>query len=171
MSPLGQEFLSLMSPLSRLMCQKGRPGALMLLTWAAVLTPARAQEITIQNESNAPVKVTAGEIAAMTHQKVSVDEHGKTVTYEGLPLRLVLEKAGVTFGNNMRGKRLSTCLLVEASDGYRVVFALPELDPAFTDQVILLADRADGHPLDNKEGPFRIVIPGEKRMARWVSSH
>ena len=59
-------------------------------------------------------------------------------------------------------------LLVEAADGYRVVFALPELDPAFTDRVILLADRADGHPLDNKEGPFHIVVPGEKRMARWV---
>ena len=28
----------------------------------------------------------------------------------------------------------------------------PELDPAFTDRVILLADRADGHPLDNKKG-------------------
>jgi len=51
---------------------------------------------------------------------------------------------------------------------YRVVFALAELDPAFTDRVILLADRADGQPLDNKTGPFRIVVPGEKRMARWV---
>jgi hypothetical protein len=55
---------------------------------------------------------------------------------------------------------------VEAADGYRVLFALPELDPAFTDRVIILADRADGDPLDNKEGPFRVVIPGEKRMAR-----
>ena len=45
---------------------------------------------------------------------------------------------------------------------------MAELDPAFTDRVILLADRADGQPLDNKAGPFRIVVPGEKRMARWV---
>jgi hypothetical protein len=79
-----------------------------------------------------------------------------------------VEKAGVTFGDSLRGKRLASCLLVEAADGYRVAFALPELDPAFTDRVILLADRADGHPLDDKEGPFRIVIPSEKRMARWV---
>jgi hypothetical protein len=74
----------------------------------------------------------------------------------------------VTFGDSLRGKRLSSYLLVEAADGYRVVIALPELDPGFTDRVILLADNADGHPLDSKEGPFRIVIPGEKRMARWV---
>jgi hypothetical protein len=51
---------------------------------------------------------------------------------------------------------------------YRVVFALAELDPGYTDRVILLADRADGQPLDSKTGPFRIVVPGEKRMARWV---
>ena len=49
-----------------------------------------------------------------------------------------------------------------------MVFALPELDPAFTDRVILLADKADGHLLDSNQGPFRIVVPGEKRMARWV---
>jgi hypothetical protein len=29
----------------------------------------------------------------------------------------------------------------------------------------VLADRVGGYPLDNKEGPFRIVVPGEKRMA------
>lgn len=63
---------------------------------------------------------------------------------------------------------LAACLLVEAADGYRVVFALPELDPAFTDRTILLAGKVDGHPLDGKQGPFRIVVPGETRMARWV---
>jgi hypothetical protein len=34
--------------------------------------------------------------------------------------------------------------------------------------VILLADKADGHPLESKEGPFRVVVPGERRLARWV---
>ena len=51
---------------------------------------------------------------------------------------------------------------------HRAVFALAEFDPDFTDRVILLADRRDGHPLSSKEGPFRIVVPGEKRHARWV---
>jgi hypothetical protein len=48
------------------------------------------------------------------------------------------------------------------------VFALPELDPAFTDKQVLLAFLKDGKALDDKEGPYRIVIPDEKRMARWV---
>jgi hypothetical protein len=37
-----------------------------------------------------------------------------------------------------------------------------------TDHVILLADTKDGQPLPPREGPFRIVVPGEKRPARWV---
>lgn len=63
-------------------------------------------------------------------------------------------------------KRLSSCLLVKADDSYRVVIALPELDPAFTDKQTLLVFLRDGKPLGEKEGPYRIVIPDEKRMAR-----
>ncbi len=68
----------------------------------------------------------------------------------------------------MKGKRLASCLLVEAADGYRVVIALPEIDSAFTDKQFVLAFLKDGKPLNDKEGPYRIVIPEEKRMARWV---
>jgi len=127
-----------------------------------------ARDITVQIGSSAPLDVTASDIAGMPHQQVSVEEHGKSVSFEGVPLRLVLEKAGMAFGDSMHGKKLANYLLVEAADGYRAVFALPELDPAFTDRVILLADRSDGHALDSKEGPYRIVVPWEKRMARWV---
>jgi DMSO/TMAO reductase YedYZ molybdopterin-dependent catalytic subunit len=57
---------------------------------------------------------------------------------------------------------------VHAADGYRVVIALREMDPAFSDKQIILAVLKDGKPLDDKEGPYRIVVPDEKRMARWV---
>jgi len=122
----------------------------------------------VQNDSGVSVKLTAAGIAALPHQEVSVDDHGKSVRLEGVALRLVLEKAGIALGDSLCGKRLSSCLLVEAADGYRVVIALPEIDPGFTDRVILLADKADGHLLNSNEGPFRIVVPREKRMARWV---
>jgi hypothetical protein len=68
----------------------------------------------------------------------------------------------------MKGKRLTNCLLIEAADGYRAVIALLELDPAFTDKQVILAFLRDSRPLGEKEGPCRIVIPDEKRMARWV---
>src|SRR5215472_17696686 len=85
------------------------------------------------------------------------------VSFEGVTLKSVLEKAGVTFGESIKGKRLSSSLLVEAADGYRVVIALPELDPAFTDKQTLLVFLRDGKPLGEKEGPYRSVIPDEKR--------
>lgn len=54
----------------------------------------------------------------------------------------MLALAGVQAGGPMRGPQLSQVLLVEASDGYKVVFALAEVDPDFATHEILLAARA-----------------------------
>ena len=59
-------------------------------------------------------------------------------------------------------------MLAEASDGYRVLFSIAELDARFTDRVVILADRKDGQPLPAAEGPYRLIVPGEKRPARWA---
>jgi len=113
--------------------------------------------------------LSRADLEALPRLKVTASEHGSApVSFEGVALKSVLEKAGVTFGESMKGKRLASCLLVEAADGYRAVIALPELDPAFTDRQTVLAFLRDGKPLDEKEGPYRVVIPDEKRMARWV---
>jgi len=50
----------------------------------------------------------------------------------------------------------------------RLCFPLAELDPDFSDRQIILADKRDGKPLDDKQGPWRIVAPGDKRPARWI---
>jgi hypothetical protein len=68
----------------------------------------------------------------------------------------------------LRGENLTKLLLVQATDGYEVVFALPELDSAFASRTILLADQCDGKPLPDGESPYRIIVPGEKKRARWV---
>ena len=59
-------------------------------------------------------------------------------------------------------------MVAEAKDGYAVVYSIAELDPAMTDNPVILADTMDGKPLAAKEGPFKIVVPGDKRPARWV---
>ena len=58
--------------------------------------------------------------------------------------------------------------MVNAADGYRVVFALAEFDTEFGNAGAVLADRRDGKALDAKEGPFRLVSAREKRAGRWV---
>src|SRR5215471_10904769 len=129
---------------------------------------AQCQQLTIQTESGKQTVLTRSDIESLAHVKVTTHGSETTATFEGVALRSVLEKAGIEFGHSMRGKRLASCLLVEAADGYRVVIALPELDPDFTDKEVVLAYLQDGKPLDDKAGPYRIVIPEEKRMARWV---
>lgn len=96
-------------------------------------------------------------------------DHGAPpVRWEGVALRTVLEQAGVEFGTAMRGAALTMGVVVEAADGYRVLFALAELDPAFSSRTILLVDRKEGGELSEAEGPLRIVAPGDSRGARWA---
>lgn len=129
----------------------------------------QCQQLTVQAEPGKQVVLQRSDLEALPHVKVSAAEHGSSpVEFEGVSLRGVLEKGGVSFGEAMKGKRLANCLLVEAADGYRAVIALPEMDPVFTDKKIVLAFLRDGKPLSEEEGPYRIVIPDEKRMARWV---
>jgi hypothetical protein len=142
--------------------------ALVALTLTLRVALAQAQDLTVQIEPGKQKVLTRADIEALPHVKVTTEIHGRPATFEGAALHAVLEKTGVQFGESVRGKRLASCLLVEAADGYRAVIALPEIDPAFTDRQIVLAFAKDGKPLDDKEGPYRIVIPDEKRPARWV---
>jgi len=117
-----------------------------------------------------PLALSLQDLAAMPRTKITAKEHDTTATYEGVALAEILQKAGAPLGKLLRGKALASYVLVTARDGYRVVFALPELDLDFTDasRKIILADTADGKPLTEKQGPVRIVVPNEKKGARWI---
>jgi hypothetical protein len=133
--------------------------------------PAECQQLTIEAEGGKQVVLAKSEIESLPHVKLTVPaahDADTPVTYEGVALKSLLEKAGVQFGHSLKGRRMALCLLVEAADEYRVVIALPEIDSDFTNKQVVLAFSQNGKPLDAKEGPYRIVIPDEKRMARWV---
>jgi hypothetical protein len=140
----------------------------MLFALLLQLPLLQCQQLTVEIETGKQTQLTRADLEALPHLKVTTGAAGASATFEGVALGALLAKAGVGFGETLRGKRMASCLLVEAADGYRAVIALPELDPAFSDKQIVLAFLKDGKPLDDKEGPYRIVIPDEKRMARWV---
>jgi DMSO/TMAO reductase YedYZ molybdopterin-dependent catalytic subunit len=125
--------------------------------------------LSVSGEIERPLKLTAADLGKLPRSSVRAKDHdGKELEYEGSALIEVLKLAGVKFGEGLRGKSLALYLVVEASDGYRAVYALPELDPAYTDKIVMLVDKRDGKALDAKEGPLRIVAPDEKMHARWV---
>ena len=142
-----------------------------LLVVLLIVAPAIAAE---QHASAPPIHeqtitVSAETLAGLPRLKVEAKEHDNpTATYEGVSLGAILERAGLPRGEKLHGKALRAIVVITASDNYEVVFTLADTDPAFTDRQIILADKKDGKPLPEKEGPFRIIAPSEKRPARWI---
>jgi hypothetical protein len=143
--------------------RRNSPLSSLLLTTILLTALAPAQQLTVQTETGKTV-LSRADIETLPRAKVATG----SAAFEGVALKDLLEKGGVALGEAIKGKRLASCLVVEAADGYRAVIALPEIDPAFTDKQVILALLKDGKPLDAREGPYRIVMPEEKRMARWV---
>ena len=128
----------------------------------------QSPSLTVDGGNGKTITLTAADLSKLPQQTIKTTDHDTPATFEGVLLSDVLAKVDVPTGEKLRGKLLTSILSVEAADGYKVVFALPELDPAFTDRRVYLATKRDGKPLSEKEGPFRIIIPDEKRPTRWV---
>jgi DMSO/TMAO reductase YedYZ molybdopterin-dependent catalytic subunit len=143
-----------------------------LLTVLTVGVLAVAQEapatIQVTGAVKQPLTLTADDLAKMPRATVKTSNNGLETVYEGVWLYEVLKRAGAPLGGELRGKALTDYLFVEAKDGYQVVFSLAEVDPAFTDSEMLLADKADGKPLVGSQGPFRLVVAKDKPGARSV---
>lgn len=135
---------------------------------AASQTPASGT-LSITGDVSTPVTLKAEDIAAMPREKATVtEEDGSKAEYEGVALREILTKAGAPIGKQLRGKALASYILAKAHDGYQVVFSVGEIDAAFGNAPILVADKRDGKALFGYQGPFRLVIASDKAGARSV---
>jgi DMSO/TMAO reductase YedYZ molybdopterin-dependent catalytic subunit len=125
--------------------------------------------LTVGGEVDHPMKLMRADLDNFSRQALRAkDRDGKEYKFEGVAIVDILQKAGLKFGEALRGKALATYLLVEAADGYQAVYALPEFDPSTSDRLILLADRQDGAAFPAAAGPLKIIAPGDKAHARWV---
>lgn len=134
--------------------------------YAKELAPAGG--IDVGGEIVAHEHLTLADLAKLPHVKVHASAHGIEGDFDGVPLIEILRAAGAPTGETLRGPALALYVRITAADGYRAVFALAELDPSTGARDAILADRKDGKPLDEKEGPLRVIVPGDKRPARWV---
>lgn len=145
--------------------------------WGLFIIPgsATAQTITreallnISGEVKMPLTMAVATLDTMKKTSIVVkDKAGNEHTYSGVELFAVLRKAGVTLGEELKGKNLAKYIFIEASDGYQVVFSLAETDPSFSQRKIILATRKDDALLPANEGPFHLIIDGEMRQSRFI---
>ena len=137
---------------------------------AAAQTPHATAQLTVAGDVTTPLTLTIADLKKMPRKTVAVvNPHEKKMeTYEGVLLEDVLHRAGALKGDQLRGLALSMYVVAEATDGYRVVFSLAELDSAFSESDVLIADTMNDAPLSAPLGPLRLVVPHDKRPARWV---
>jgi len=124
--------------------------------------------ITVHLEGHSDLVLNAAALAKMPRHSAEIVDHGNKTSFEGVFLRDVLAQAGAPFGDRLKGKALATYVLATGRDGYAATYTLTEMDPAFNDGELLIADRSQGGVLPPKQGPFRIVVPHDKKQARSV---
>lgn len=86
--------------------------------------------------------------------------------YTGVSLYDIVVKAGGIVGGQLKGKELAKYILVTAADGYRIVLAIAEIDPGFSNHKILLVNKENGSSLAPNYGPYRLIVAGDNRPAR-----
>jgi hypothetical protein len=118
--------------------------------------------------SNGPIEISSDSLSGLERKRVHIEDRGEEVEFEGVFLADLLKRQGIPMGEQLRGQLAELVVVAEARDQYRAAFSLAELDPATGGKEVLIADRRDGRALDEREGPYRLVVPDEARHVRWV---
>jgi hypothetical protein len=141
------------------------------MTLGLLLSAALCQaqpSLTVQGIHGTSAILSIDDLAKLPQQTIQTKDHETPVSFDGVRLADVLAKVDLPLGESFHKTAAAYYLAVEARDGYRAVFAWAELDPSFMDKAIYVVTRRDGKPLAEKDGPFQLVAPGEKRGGRWV---
>lgn len=103
--------------------------------------------------------------SATTHVSFLTEHGAEAADYTGATLWSVLQQLGLVTSTNPRDRE-KQAIVVTGHDGYAVVLAMAEIDPAFESKQILLADEVNGHSMP--AGEIRLVVPGDRRGGRSV---
>jgi len=125
--------------------------------------------LTVTGDVPTPERYSLEQLQKLPAKKVTARDHdGTEAEYTGVAVEELLRRAGAPLGEKLRGPALAKAVVVHAADRYQAIFSLAELDSGMTDRATLLAWSRNNEPLTAAQGPLRLVVPGEKRQARWV---
>jgi hypothetical protein len=108
-------------------------------------------------------------VPELPHTNVSAKGHdGIAHDFSCVPITVVLEAVQTPSGENLRGAGMSLVVIASAKDSYHAAFALAELDASVGHKQAFVCDKQDGRAMSTNDGPLRLVVPSDKRPARWV---
>jgi len=150
------------------------PLAVALLVPAALAAqqacPAVPGSVVVYGEGAKTTTFDAAGLAALPRLQVRGPNHDGdgTSVFTGVALKDLLVRAGAIDAERLTSRDYRRYVEVRAADGYRVIYALTELEPDFRPSVPILADHQNGERLAADVGPFEVVMPDEMRHGRWV---
>ncbi len=147
---------------------------ILFLIFVLLAAVAAAQEkpsrLTVVGRDGKQTEFSGEQLRKMPRQVVAVtDPHANAShQYEGVLLSSLLSQVGTPSGEALQGAEVRDYVEATGEDNYKVIFALVELDSMFQDNKVIVADMMDGKPLQPDHGPLQLVVPQDRRHARWV---
>ena len=114
------------------------------------------------------IPLDAGTLATLPRETVTATWDDRTLHCEGVSMVSLLRVNQALPAQPLSGEALIRYVLVTSRAGDRVVYSLAELDPGLGNHAVFLVDRCEGEPLDDEDGPLRLIAPHEFSDARWV---
>ncbi|MGJ7510243.1 molybdopterin-dependent oxidoreductase [Variovorax sp. GT1P44] len=141
------------------------------------MAPTTSASLQVGGALDRPAKYAVSELSSRpaTTQVVhfSSGSGAQSHTYVGTSLWQLLDGSGIRTDGAKMSDALNRYVLATGADGYRAVFSLGEINPAFGNQqsLVAYAEVVDGRtvPLGVSDGPLRVTAPGDTKGGRYVS--
>ncbi len=134
-----------------------------------MLTSLLALAMFTIGQKSEPLPFNLIELKGLPQVELTVTEQDKPVTYSGVPMAALLKPhlSGTDRMADLR-KLSDAAILVHAKDNYQAVFSAAEVAMDNGGKKFLVAFERNGKPLDETQGPARVIVPGDPMKVRWV---
>lgn len=141
---------------------------LTIATSSVAISSLAAQDLTVRRADGSERRLSPTELATLPRTEFEAADHGVVTSFTGVELRALLKLAAAGPTDSLRGPLLRRVIVFVGADGYTATIALADLDPSLGARRVYVVDRTNGAPLAASQGPWRTIVVGDGRAARWV---